>query len=65
ALSELAVNGGDLAAIGFRGRVIGAALQKLLAEVAAEKLANEKAALLRRAERLYRSGFGARGKTWW
>ena len=57
-LADLAVNGGDMAAVGFRGRAIGAALEKLLGEVAAEKLANEKAALLRRAERLFRSGFG-------
>ena len=61
-LSELAVSGGDMAALGFRGRGIGAALQKLLAEVAAEKLANERGALLARARRLYGSGFGsARG----
>ena len=58
-IADLAVNGGDMAAVGFRGRAIGAALEKLLGEVAAEKLANEKGALLRRAERLYRSGFGA------
>ncbi len=58
-LADLAVNGGDMAAVGFRGRAIGAALEKLLGEVAAERLANEKDALLRRAERLYRSGFGA------
>ena len=57
-LSDLAVNGGDMAALGFRGRAIGAALQKLLREVAEEKLPNEKPALLRRAQRLYRSGFG-------
>jgi len=57
-LSELAVNGGDMAAVGFRGHAIGAALDKLLGEVAAERLDNAKPALLRRAERLYRSGFG-------
>ncbi|MBR3560509.1 MAG: CCA tRNA nucleotidyltransferase [Oscillospiraceae bacterium] len=57
-LSDLAVNGGDMAAIGFRGKAIGAALQKLLEEVAAEKLPNEKANIMRRAERLYHSGFG-------
>lgn len=56
-LSELAVNGGDMAAVGFRGKAIGLALQKLLEEVAAERLRNEKPELLRRAERLYRSGF--------
>ena len=58
-LSELSVNGGDMAALGFRGRDIGAALRKILDEVAAEKLPNEKNALMRRAERLRRSGFGA------
>jgi len=57
-LSDLAVNGGDMAAVGFRGKTIGAALHKLLVEVAAEKLPNAKPALLRRAERLFRSGFG-------
>jgi tRNA nucleotidyltransferase (CCA-adding enzyme) len=57
-LADLAVNGGDMAAVGFRGRAIGAALHKLLCEVAAERLPNEKPALLRRAERLYRSGYG-------
>ena len=57
-LSELAVNGGDMAAVGFRGKAIGAALQKLLGEVAAEKLGNHKVDIMLRAERLYRSGFG-------
>ena len=57
-LDELAVNGGDMAAIGFRGKAIGAALQKLLEEVAAEKLPNHKIDIMRRAERLYRSGYG-------
>ncbi|MBQ7713943.1 MAG: CCA tRNA nucleotidyltransferase [Oscillospiraceae bacterium] len=58
-LADLAVNGGDMAAVGFRGRAIGAALRKLLCEVAEERLPNEKPALLRRAERLYGSGYGA------
>ena len=57
-LAELAVSGGDMAAIGFRGKAIGAALDKLLGEVAAEKLKNNKADIMQRAERLYRSGFG-------
>ena len=61
-LSDLAVNGGDMAALGFRGKAIGAALHRLLAEVAAEKLPNEKSALLRRAERLYRSGYAGATK---
>ncbi|MCR5825737.1 MAG: hypothetical protein K6G54_04165 [Oscillospiraceae bacterium] len=63
ALADLAVNGGDMAAVGFRGRAIGAALQKLLHEVAAEQLPNEKPALLRRAQRLYRSGYSGSGQT--
>jgi len=57
-LSDLAVNGGDMAAVGFRGKAIGAALQKLLEEVAAEKLPNQKDDLMKRAGRLYHSGFG-------
>lgn len=57
-LSELAVNGGDMAAVGFRGKSIGAVLEKLLNEVAAEKLSNNKVDIIQRAERLYRSGFG-------
>ena len=57
-LSDLAVNGGDMAAIGFRGRGIGMALDKLLAEVAAEKLPNQKDDLMKHAKRLCHSGFG-------
>ena len=57
-LSDLAVNGGNMAAIGFRGRGIGMALDKLLAEVAAEKLPNQKDDLMKRAKRLCHSGFG-------
>ena len=57
-LAELAVNGGDMAAVGFQGKAIGAVLQKLLDEVAAEKLANRKIDIMNRARRLYRSGFG-------
>lgn len=57
-LDELAVNGGDMAAVGFRGKAIGAVLEKLLGEVAAEKLSNKKVDIIRRAERLHRSGFG-------
>ena len=58
AVSELAVTGDDLRAVGFRGRAVGAALSKLLDEVAAEKLRNDKVDIMKRAERLYRSGFG-------
>ncbi|MBQ9648023.1 MAG: CCA tRNA nucleotidyltransferase, partial [Oscillospiraceae bacterium] len=57
-VADLPVNGGDMAAVGFRGKAIGAALKKLLEEVASEKLKNDKADIMRRAERLYRSGFG-------
>lgn len=58
-IADLAVNGGDMAAVGFRGRAIGAALHALLREVAEEKLPNRKPELLRRAEQLYRSGYGS------
>lgn len=56
-LKDLMVNGGDMAALGYRGRAIGAALQRLLEEVAAEQLPNRKGDLMKRAERLYRSGW--------
>lgn len=55
---ELALSGDDVKAIGFTGESVGAVLQKLLDEVAAEKLDNTKEALAQRAERLWRSGFG-------
>ena len=59
--AELRIGGGELLAIGFSGRAVGRAKQRLLDEVASEKLANEHGALVRRAERLYRSGW--RGET--
>ena len=59
AVGELAVSGADLLALGFAGRGVGLALQKLLDEVASEKLDNTRPALLARARRLRRSGFGA------
>jgi len=62
AVGELTISGGTLAALGFEGRGIGATLEKLLDEVAAEKLSNTPEALQQRAERLWRSGF-VRGKT--
>lgn len=58
AVSELSVSGRDMVSIGFCGKSIGAALDRLLDEVAAEKLPNQKIDLMRKAERLYRSGFG-------
>ena len=60
-LAELCIGGGELLVIGFSGRAVGRAKQRLLDEVASEKLANEHGALARRAERLYRSGW--RGET--
>ena len=59
AVGELAITGGDLLSIGFAGKAVGQTLQKLLDEVAAEKLNNTQEALRSRAQRLYRSGFGA------
>ena len=56
-LAELRIGGGELLAIGFSGRAVGQAKQRLLDE----KLANEHGALVRRAERLYCSGW--RGET--
>ena len=54
---ELALGGETLAALGYRGREIGAVLARLLDEVAAEKLENTREALERRAQRLWSSGF--------
>ena len=61
-LAELNISGDDLLAIGFSGRAVGRAKERLLDEVAAEKLENDRDALLRRAERLYRSGWRGDGK---
>ena len=60
-LAEMRIGGGELLEIGFSGRAVGRAKQRLLDEVASERLANEHGALVRRAERLYRSGW--RGET--
>lgn len=46
-LSHLAVGGGDLAALGYRGREIGAGLERLLALVIEGRVKNEREALLR------------------
>ncbi len=48
-LSTLAVKGGDLEAIGYEGRKVGEALDRLLNLVIDEKLPNEKAALIEAA----------------
>lgn len=45
-MRDLAVNGNDLRKLGLRGKQIGNALEKLLAAVLDEKVANEKSALL-------------------
>ena len=45
-LADLAVNGRDLLALGYRGPALGRGLQRLLEEVLAGRLANEKSALL-------------------
>lgn len=57
-VSELAVSGRDMMALGFSGREVGMALRKLLDEAAAEKLPNTREALMTRAVRLRRSGYG-------
>ena len=45
-LKDLAVNGNDLMALGYRGRAIGTCLNVLLEQVVDERLPNEKKALL-------------------
>ena len=50
-LGQLAVNGSDVAALGFNGREIGMELKRLLDDVIEERAANDKAELLWRAER--------------
>ena len=45
-LRDLAVNGGDMLALGLRGRAVGAALQACLDAVMEEAVANDKTALL-------------------
>ena len=59
---ELAVSGEDMLALGFSGKAVGAVLTKLLYEVAAGKLTNTYDDLMRRAQRLHRSGFGRERK---
>ena len=50
-LSDLAVKGGDLEAIGLSGREIGSALEKALDMVIDEELPNEKEAILEAVQR--------------
>ncbi len=50
-ISDLAVNGHDLLALGYEGPAIGQALQYLLDQVLEETLPNEKEALLRALQR--------------
>ena len=57
-VQELAVSGEHMISLGFSGKSVGAVLDKLLEEVAAEKLPNTYDDLIERAQRLYRSGYG-------
>ena len=50
-LSQLAVNGKDMAALGLRGSAIGETLHTLLLQVARGQLANERDALLNMVKR--------------
>ena len=50
-LKDLAINGGDLVALGFKpGKALGACLQCLLEQVLDEKLPNDRSALLAEAK---------------
>ena len=49
---DLAVNGNDLLSLGYRGKALGDALQMLVTAVMEERVANEKAPLLRLAEEI-------------
>lgn len=51
-LSSLEITGNDLITLGFKGKEIGVALNRLLNEVIEEKLPNKKEALIKRANRL-------------
>lgn len=54
-LKDLAVNGNDLLALGYRGKAVGETLNALLERVLDECLPNEKAALMAFAERALQS----------
>ena len=51
-ISDLAIDGHDMLALGLSGPAIGNCLQQLLDEVIDEKIPNERAALLAAAERI-------------
>ena len=51
-VTDLAVNGADLASLGFRGKEIGDALAQLLDCVMREEIANERTSLLETARRM-------------
>ncbi len=55
-IKSLTLDGRDLLELGFKGEAIGEALNKLYTAVLCESLANEKDALLERAESYRRSG---------
>ena len=62
-LKQLAVNGGDIMRLGVTGRPIGVILDALLDAVVNGEVANERAALLERAERLAEEIRGCNGRT--
>ncbi len=51
-ISDLAVDGNDIAKLGAKGKQIGEILKRLLSDVVEEKLENEKNALIKRAKKL-------------
>lgn len=55
-LCDLAVDGRDLIALGYRGRQIGNILQALLTAVLEERVENERSALLSLTERISKNG---------
>lgn len=55
-LAQMAIRGPDLMALGLKGKAIGDTLQKLLAEIVAERIPNERKALLHRAQQLSAGG---------
>lgn len=51
-VSQLQVNGSDIAELGAKGKEIGDILKRLLRDVVEEKIENEKSALIKRAKQL-------------